>query len=114
MSSPERRAAGHSREPPASGRCYPAGGPKLRGTRAPREPAMLPAMDPWTLVAVAMLVVWGVATFAFTAPGWVHALLTAGVFLLIWRRVVRDTPAPPEAARPRRPEDDPARFAPRG
>lgn len=49
-------------------------------------------MDIWTIVAVAMLVVWGVATFMFEAPGWIHLLLTAGVFLVIYRIVVRGTP----------------------
>jgi hypothetical protein len=53
-------------------------------------------MDIWIVAAVAMLVVWAVATFAFAGPGWVHLLLTAGVFLLIARIVVRGTP-------PRRP-----------
>ena len=56
-------------------------------------------MDPWIIAAVAMLVVWAIGTFAFTAPGWLHFLLTLGVFLLIWRIVVRGDPAPP---RPRR------------
>jgi hypothetical protein len=51
-------------------------------------------MDLGTLVAVVMLVIWGVATFATEAPGWVHGLLTLGVFLLILRIVVRGTPAP--------------------
>ena len=57
-----------------------------------------PVMDPWTVLAVAMLVVWAVGTFALTAPGWLHLLLTLGVFLLIWRIVVRDdarAPRPP-------------------
>ena len=45
-------------------------------------------------LSLAMLTIWAVATFAFEAPGWVHALLTAGVFLLIYSIVVRDTPAP--------------------
>jgi hypothetical protein len=49
-------------------------------------------MDPGIIAAVAMLVTWAIATFAFEAPGWIHALLTAGVFLLIWRIVVRGTP----------------------
>jgi hypothetical protein len=49
-------------------------------------------MDIWTIVAVAMLVVWGIATFMFDAPGWIHLLLTAGVFLVIYRIVVRGTP----------------------
>ena len=47
-------------------------------------------MDLWIVVAVLMLVVWAGVTFALApAPGWVHALLTAGVFLLIYRAVVR-------------------------
>jgi hypothetical protein len=41
-----------------------------------------------------MLVIWGIATFTTEAPGWVHALLTFGIFLLILRIVVRSTPAP--------------------
>ncbi|HEX6050500.1 MAG TPA: DUF5670 family protein [Gemmatimonadaceae bacterium] len=49
-------------------------------------------MDLGIVVAIAMLVVWAVATFMFEAPGWVHLLLTAGVFLLIYRIVVRGTP----------------------
>ena len=48
-------------------------------------------MDLWIVAAVAMLVVWAVATFAFAGPGWVHLLLTAGVTLLIGRMVVRGT-----------------------
>ncbi len=49
-------------------------------------------MDLGILAAVAMLVLWAVATFVFEAPGYVHLLLTAGVFLLIWRIVVRGSP----------------------
>jgi len=53
-------------------------------------------MDLWTLAAVVMLVVWAVATFAFTAPGWLQFLLSLGVFIVIWRQVVRSTPDPAE------------------
>ena len=49
-------------------------------------------MDIWIVAAIAMLIVWAVATFAFPGPGWVHLLLTVGVFVLIWRIVVRGTP----------------------
>ena len=49
-------------------------------------------MDLWIIAAVAMLVVWGVGTFALGAPGWVHLLLTLGIFLLVYRIVVRGTP----------------------
>ena len=44
------------------------------------------------LVGVGMLIVWAIGTFAFEAPGWIHLLLTVGVFLIIWRIVVRGTP----------------------
>jgi hypothetical protein len=46
--------------------------------------------------AIVMLVIWAVATVAFEAPGWLHILLTVGVFLLIHRIVVRGTPDPVE------------------
>jgi hypothetical protein len=51
-------------------------------------------MDIGIIAAIAMLVIWAIATFTTDAPGWMHALLTAGIFLLIWRIVVRGTPAP--------------------
>lgn len=38
-----------------------------------------------------MLVIWAVVTFTTTAPGWIHILLTIGMFLLIYRIVVRGT-----------------------
>jgi hypothetical protein len=52
-------------------------------------------MDFTLLAGIVMLVVWGGLTVATEAPGWVHLLLTAGVFLVIWRIVVRDTPDGP-------------------
>jgi uncharacterized membrane protein len=48
-------------------------------------------MDLGIISAVLMLVVWGVVTFRGDAPGWIHVLLTVGVFLLIYRIVVRGT-----------------------
>ena len=51
-------------------------------------------MDLWLLGALVMLAGWAWVTFTTTAPGWVHLLLTAGVFLVIWRIVVRGTPDP--------------------
>jgi uncharacterized membrane protein len=48
-------------------------------------------MDLGIVAAVVMLVVWAVGTFSYEAPGWLHALLTIGVFLLIQRIVVRGT-----------------------
>ena len=39
------------------------------------------------LLAIAMLIVWGIGTM-LEWPGWIHGLLTVGVFLLI-RAIVR-------------------------
>jgi Family of unknown function (DUF5670) len=50
-------------------------------------------MDIGILAGVAMLVVWAIGTFAFEAPGWIHLLLSVGVFLIIYRIVVRGTPS---------------------
>lgn len=47
------------------------------------------------IAGIAMLVVWAFLTITTEAAGWVHLLLTAGVFLIIWRVVVRDTPDGP-------------------
>lgn len=63
----------------------------LRNARS-HAPLALTHMDLGILVALAMLVIWAVWTFAFSAPGVAHILLTAGVFLLIYRIVVRGTP----------------------
>lgn len=47
-------------------------------------------MDLGLIAAIAMLLVWAVLTFVVNdAPGMTHALLTAGVALLIWRIVKR-------------------------
>lgn len=44
------------------------------------------------IVAIAMLVLWAVITFVINdAPGMTHALLTAGVALLIWGIVKRSS-----------------------
>ena len=48
-------------------------------------------MDIGILAGVGMLVVWAIGTFALEAPGWIHLLLTVGMFLLIYRIVVRGT-----------------------
>lgn len=48
-------------------------------------------MDLGIIAAIAMLVVWGFVTFTTTAPGWIHILLIMGMFLLIYRIVVRGT-----------------------
>lgn len=50
-------------------------------------------MDLGIILAVAMLLVWAVVTFIVNeAPGITHALLIAGLTLLIWRIVKRDAP----------------------
>ncbi|MCA2986723.1 MAG: hypothetical protein INH02_04810 [Gemmatimonas sp.] len=56
-------------------------------------------MDLTLLAGIVLLVVWGGLTVATEAPGWIHLLLTAGVFLVIWRIVVRDTPSGPGTSR---------------
>lgn len=48
-------------------------------------------MDLGIVAAIVMLIIWAFATITTEASGYVHALLTAGVFLLIWRAVVRGT-----------------------
>jgi len=49
-------------------------------------------MDFWIVAAVLMLAIWAFVTFTTTAPGWIHILLAVGMFLLIYRIVVRGTP----------------------
>lgn len=44
-------------------------------------------MDIGIVAAIAMLVVWAMATVMTVAPGWVHLLLVVGTFTLIWRIV---------------------------
>jgi uncharacterized membrane protein len=48
-------------------------------------------MDLGIVAAIVMLGIWGFVTFTTTAPGWIHILLTMGMFLLIYRIVVRGT-----------------------
>jgi len=50
-------------------------------------------MDLGILAALVMLGIWAFASFTTTAPGWIHLLLSAGVFLLIYRIVVRGSGA---------------------
>ena len=53
-------------------------------------------MDPVIILSIVMLLVWAAGTW-FEAPGWIHLLLTAGVFLLVWRIVTRSAPKKPAA-----------------
>jgi uncharacterized membrane protein len=50
-------------------------------------------MDLGIVAAIVMLAVWAFVTFTTTAPGWIHILLTMGMFLLIYRIAVRGTRA---------------------
>lgn len=48
-------------------------------------------MDFGILGGIALLIIWAIAAY-FDGPGWVHLLLTVGVFVIIWRMVVRGDP----------------------
>ena len=48
-------------------------------------------MDLGIVAAILMLIIWAFVTFTTTAPGWIHILLTMGMFLLVYRIVVRGT-----------------------
>jgi len=48
-------------------------------------------MDLGIIAAIVMLAIWAFVTFTTTAPGWIHILLSLGLFLLIYRIVVRGT-----------------------
>ena len=48
-------------------------------------------MDFGIIAAMVMLAIWAFVTFTTTAPGWIHILLTVGMFLLIYRIVIRGT-----------------------
>ena len=48
-------------------------------------------MDVMLLAGIIMLVLWAAGTFFLDAPGWINLLLSAGVFVIIWRITVRGT-----------------------
>ena len=60
-------------------------------------------MDLGIFAALIMLVIWAIGALRFDAPGWIHALLMGGVFLLIYRIVRRGTPPPPSGDERRSP-----------
>jgi hypothetical protein len=45
-------------------------------------------------IGVLMLVVWTVSILTIETPGWMHLLLTLGVFFVIWGVVRRGSPPP--------------------
>ena len=52
-------------------------------------------MDFGIIVGLIMLVTWAVLVFVMNnAPGFVHLLLTLGLFIVIWRIVARGAPMP--------------------
>jgi hypothetical protein len=53
-------------------------------------------MDLGLLVGIALIVIWAIGALAFEGPGWIHLLLTVGVFVVIWRIVVRGDRRHPE------------------
>ncbi|CAN5626992.1 hypothetical protein BH23GEM1_BH23GEM1_10880 [soil metagenome] len=65
--------------------------PRARQTKSHAIPALISA--------VLMLAIWAYVTITTVAPGWVHILLTAGVFLLVYGIVALDDSSP---SRPRR------------
>lgn len=46
-------------------------------------------MDIGIIAATIMIAVWAIVTFTTEAPGYVHLLLTIGLFLLFWRVIVK-------------------------
>ena len=49
-------------------------------------------MDLGIIVGLIMLIIWAVFVFVVNnAPGFVHLLLTLGLFIVIWRIVARVT-----------------------
>ena len=46
-------------------------------------------MDVALIAGIVMLVLWAAGTFFLEAPGWINLLLSVGVFIIIWRIVVR-------------------------
>lgn len=50
-------------------------------------------MDIGIIIGVIMLVIWAAFVFIVNnAPGFVHLLLTLGIFIVIWRIVARGAP----------------------
>ena len=53
-------------------------------------------MDIGIIAGVALIIVWAVGALVYSGPGWLHLLLTVGVFVIIWRIVVRGDRRHPE------------------
>ena len=46
-------------------------------------------MDLGILAGIGLLVIWAIGALIYDAPGWINLFLTVGVFLILWRIVVR-------------------------
>ncbi len=53
--------------------------------RAKGPLSYLLGMDVGLIAGIVMLIVWAAGAFALDAPGWIHVLLSGGMFLIIWR-----------------------------
>jgi hypothetical protein len=52
-------------------------------------------LDLGIIIGVVMIIIWAVAVFIVNnAPGFVHLLLTVGLFIVIWRIVAIGAPLP--------------------
>ncbi len=51
-------------------------------------------MDYGIIVGIALVAIWAVGALVYSGPGWLHLLFTVGVFLIIWRIVVRGDKRP--------------------
>ena len=40
-------------------------------------------MDLGILIGIALIVIWAIGALMFDGPGWIHLLLTVGVFVVI-------------------------------
>ena len=50
-------------------------------------------MDVGLIAGIVMLLLWVAGTFFLEAPGWINLLLSVGVFVIIWRIVMRTSTA---------------------
>ena len=50
-------------------------------------------MDVGLIAGMVMLLLWVAGTFFLEAPGWINLLLSVGVFVIIWRIVMRTSTA---------------------
>lgn len=66
----------------------------MKATDADRARQTKSHAVPALISGALMLVAWAYVTITTVAPGWVHILLTFGVFLVIYGIAARDTSGP--------------------